>query len=84
PEPSRRAVPRPTPSRSSRPLAHVPNPVVERLRARAGLGDAAGRPRSTRIRATEPIMMRPPLRTRPEEEVTMRFRRPRGADAAAC
>lgn len=62
----------------------APNPVVERLRARAGFGDAAATPRGSRIRPTEPISMRPPLRTRPEEEVTMRFRRPRGLGAAAC
>ena len=51
-----------------------PNPLADLLRQRAGLG-AGGAPRSTKIRATEPIAIR---RGWPEveEEVTQRHRRP--------
>ncbi len=82
---------RPAPSAARRPmrpaqsgrsaLRDVSNPLVERLRARAGLGQAAGRPRASRIRATEPISVRQPIRIR-EEDVTVRVRRPRGLEAA--
>lgn len=60
------------------------NPMVDRLRARAGLGHAAGRPRRAASRPTEPIAIRRGLTMRPaqEEDVTMRFRRPRQLDVA--
>lgn len=84
PSASRRTATRPTPANHA---ANNPanNPVVERLRARAGLGDAPTGPRGVRSRPTTPIAVRPAIRTRPEgeEDVTMRFRRPRGTGPAA-
>lgn len=62
-----------------RPPASPPaNPMVERLRARAGLANPAS-PQPVVFRGTEPLSVRPPMR-RPsvrDEEVTMRYRRPR-------
>lgn len=59
--------------------------VVQRLRARAGLGQASGSPRRASARATEPITIRtavdrPPVQ---DEDVTRYFRRPQGLDAAS-
>ncbi|MCX4243510.1 tetratricopeptide repeat protein [Paraliomyxa miuraensis] len=69
----------------TRVAASRPNPVVDRLRARAGLGASAGHPRRVPARPTEPIAINRGLRgIRPEQEedVTLRFRRPRALDVA--
>lgn len=67
----------------ARPVAVV-SPVVDRLRKRAGLGpEVTAVPRNTQARGTEPIVIRRPSLGRPEDEVTHRFRHPRGAQQAA-
>jgi hypothetical protein len=84
------APPRRSPIKQSSPLAHASaNPLVERLRRRAGLEpEAVAVPRSTKARGTEPIAVRHPNLKRPEreqqEEVTHRFRRPRSLGRAAA
>jgi hypothetical protein len=76
-----RPAPRPTPARQ--PPQARPE-VVERLRARAGLGQAKGSPRRASVRATEPITVRTATDRLPQDEdVTRYFRRPQGLDVAS-
>ncbi|MCA9654743.1 MAG: hypothetical protein KC501_32810 [Myxococcales bacterium] len=73
-----------TPTRRPVPVAGGSSPMVQRLRARAGFRGVAS-PRPVGIRATEPLSVREAMR-RPsmrDEEVTIRYRRPRGLAAAA-
>jgi hypothetical protein len=76
-----RPAPRPTPAR----LPPQARPeVVERLRARAGLGQAKGSPRRASVRVTEPITVRTAAERLPQDEdVTRYFRRPQGLDVAS-
>jgi hypothetical protein len=58
--------------------------VVERLRARAGLGRAGASPRHASVRPTAPISIRSRNRfTAQDEDVTRDFRRPHGLPAAS-
>lgn len=76
------ATPRPAAS-ARRPPQARPD-VVERLRARAGLGQAKGSPRRASLRATEPITVRAAADRWPhDEDVTRCFRRPQGLDVAS-
>jgi hypothetical protein len=86
-------VARATPAKpiAARPAEATPTALVERLRRRAGLGPeaAVAVPHATMARGTEPIVIRRLELGRPErdrdEEVTLRFRQPRGSlRAAAC
>ncbi|MEM9453666.1 MAG: tetratricopeptide repeat protein [Myxococcota bacterium] len=80
----RRSSPRSTLRNDGEPLTRVvPNPVVERLRARAGLSRAAC-PHGVRIRPTAPLATRPARRPRldAEDDATVRVRRPRGLPVA--
>jgi hypothetical protein len=77
-----------SPARAGGTAAMVAGPVVDRLRRRAGLGpEATAVPRSTKGQGTEPIVIRRPNLGRPErereDEVTHRFRHPRGSLRAA-
>lgn len=75
--------PRSEPSPAPRPVPARPD-VVQRLRARAGLGQASGSPRRASTRVTAPITVRVGADRSPvqDEDVTRYFRRPRGLDAA--
>ncbi|MEX1365333.1 MAG: hypothetical protein AB1Z98_19550 [Nannocystaceae bacterium] len=76
----RRSAPPPPPAA---PLSRG-NPLTDRLRARAGLRGPSG-PRAVRVRPTEPLSVRQAMRrpSVPDEEVTLRYRRPRGLVAAS-
>lgn len=79
PQPEPAAAPR----AASRPMAPRPD-MVQRLRARAGLGQASGSPRRVSTRVTEPISIRAAERALvQDEDVTRYFRRPQGLDAAS-
>jgi hypothetical protein len=80
-----RRAPTPPSRRTSPPRVIVEdgNPVVDRLRARAGFHAAAPRPADTR--GTEAITLRPivrPSARRGDEDVTVRYRRPRALAAS--
>lgn len=80
-----RPAPRPAPARAParRPPQARPE-VIERLRARAGLGQAKGSPRRASLRMTEPITVRTAADRSPhDEDVTRYFRRPQGLDVAS-
>lgn len=75
--------PAPAPRASLRPMPPRPD-MVQRLRARAGLGQASGSPRRASTRVTEPITIRAAERAPvQDEDVTRYFRRPQGLDAAS-
>lgn len=76
--------PTPAPPAALRPMPPRPD-MVQRLRARAGLGQASGSPRRVSPRVTEPITIRGAAERSPvqDEDVTRYFRRPRGLDAAS-
>jgi hypothetical protein len=87
PPPVRRTAPAPEARRTTPPplpLDAHGNPIAARLKARAGLGQRDASPRRVDIRSTEPISIRPSLRTQPgrEEDVTVRYRRPRSLAAS--
>lgn len=82
----RRPGPPPAPGATSGRLPVEPSPaVVDRLRARAGLRGTHASPRPVSVRTTEPIAIRTTVHARParDEDVTVRFRRPRQLDAAS-
>lgn len=76
--------PAPAPRAALRPMPPGPD-MVQRLRARAGLGQASGSPRRASTRVTEPITIRGAVARSPvqDEDVTRYFRRPQGLDAAS-
>lgn len=77
---------RPQPATHRPALRPVPagSEVVERLKARAGLGRAGASPRRASVRPTAPISIRSRERfTAQDEDVTRYFRRPQGLDAAS-
>ncbi|MCA9654182.1 MAG: hypothetical protein KC501_29940, partial [Myxococcales bacterium] len=55
PAPSKAAPPPAAPTAGGPKPTRPDNPLVERLRRRAGFNNKEGRPRSARTRATEPI-----------------------------
>jgi len=79
----RRLARRPPPAPpAKRVLVEENNPVVDRLRARAGFHHAAAPRPVVAGRGTEAITLRPLVRAR-EEDVTVRYRRPRAPMATA-